>query len=498
MSRAQKIFSAQIPNTANREGYPAYARSLEEQYVQTLLTNTIGNTFYADSETLLAESNAIHDQILEKNPEFAAKALIFARNKGFMRLQPIFGLAKLSSVSTELFARIFDNVVLIPSDLQDFMVILEGQGRGQGGRAVKRQVARFLNNISEYWAIKYNGRGRGYSLGDIVKTVHPKPINDKQKAIFAYLVGKEYDKIQLPQIAAYEALKKTTDTKEQIALIQEGRLPHEVVTGVIKPDKEIWNAILQQMPIFALLRNLNTLDRAGILDENRNYITSILNDPERLAKSKILPFRFVTAFHQVEKAWIKDVLRQAVEMTFDNLPEIYGKTAVFLDVSGSMEGDYLRIGSVFALALYKKTNGQGIFWTFDTRVYDPKPSMYDSILSQAEKIEARGGTDTGAPVEKLRKDNIYVDNIIIITDEQQNTGSPFYKELEKYRRSINPNTKAFVIDIAPYRSSMVPPTDKNTHYIYGWSETVLHYIAMSIKGYDNMIEDIDKIEIGQA
>jgi len=354
MSRAKELFSVKMADTTNREGYPAYTRSLEEQYVQTLLTNTIGNTFYADSDTLLSEADALHDQMLERNPEFVAKALVFARNKGLMRLQPIFGLAKLSSISTELFAKIFDNVVLIPSDLQDFFTILEGLGRGQGGRSIKRQVTRFLNNISEYWAIKYNGRGRGYSLGDIVKTVHPKPINDKQKAIFAYLVGKEYDKTQVPQISAYETLKKTINTREQIALIQEGRLPHEVVTGVIKPDKEIWNAILHQMPIFALLRNLNTLDRAGILDENRDYITSVLNDPERLKKSKILPFRFVTAFHQVEKAWVKDVLRQAVELTFDNLSEISGKTAVFLDVSGSMKGDYLRIGSVFALALYKK------------------------------------------------------------------------------------------------------------------------------------------------
>lgn len=498
MSRAKELFSVKMADTTNREGYPAYTRSLEEQYVQTLLTNTIGNTFYADSNTLLSEANALHDQMLEKNPNFVAKALIFARNRGLMRLQPIFGLAKLSSVSPELFSKIFTNVILIPSDLQDFMMILEGQGRGQGGRAVKRQVSKFLNSVSEYWAIKYNGHGRGYSLGDIVKTAHPKPISDKQKAIFAYLVGKEYDKMQVPQISAYEALKKTTDTKEQISLIQEGRLPHEVVTGVIKPDKEIWNAILHQMPIFALLRNLNTLDRAGVLDENREYITSVLNDPERLAKSKILPFRFVTAFYQVKKAWIKDALRQAVELTFDNLPDIPGKTAVFLDVSGSMDGDYLRTGSVFALALYKKTNGNGIFWTFDTRVYDPQPSMYDSILTQAERIKAGGCTDTGAPVEKLRKDNIYVDNIIIITDEQQNTGSPFYKELEKYRRSINPNTKAFVIDIAPYRSAMIPPTDKNAHYIYGWSETVLHYIAMSSEGYSNMVEDINKLEIGQA
>lgn len=144
----------------------------------------------------------------------------------------------------------------------------------------------------------------------------------------------------------------------------------------------------------------------------------------------------------------------------------------------------------------KKTKGNGLFWTFDTSVYDQQPSMYDSILTQAEKIKARGGTDTGAPVRKLRKDNIYVDNIIIITDEQQNTGSPFYRELEKYRHSINPNAKAFIVDIAPYRSAMVPPTDKNTYYIYGWSETVLHYIAMSIQGFGTLLDEINNMKIG--
>ena len=495
MSRAKELFSTQVPSTKNRDGYPAYERSLEEQYVQTLLSNTIDNTFYADSEKLLKEANEMHDLMLEKDPEFAAKALVFARNKGFMRLQPIFGLVKLSSVSTDLFAKVFNKVILIPSDLQDFFTILEGQGRGQGGRAIKRQAANFLNSISEYWAIKYNGSGRGYSLTDIIKTVHPKPVNAKQEAIFAYLAGREYDEAQVPQISAFESLKKTTKTRERIALIEKGKLPHEVVTGVIKPDNKIWTAILHQMPIFALLRNLNTLDRAGVIDENKEYIRDVLNDPERLAKSKILPFRFVTAFHQIDNSWLKDVLRLAVELTFNNLPDIDGKTAVFLDVSGSMEGNYLRTGSVFALALYKKTNGKGIFWTFDTEVYDPKPSMYDSILTQAENIVALGGTDTGAPVRKLRSDNILVDNIIIITDEQQNTGSPFYEELKRYRNSINADTKAFIIDISSYRSAMVPANDKNTHYIYGWSETVLDYISMSVKGYFSMVNDIKKIEI---
>lgn len=495
MSRAKELFSSQIPDTKNREGYPAFSRTIEEQYLQILLTNTLGNIFYANSNELLKEANELHDTILEKNPEFAAKAMAFAREKGFMRLQPIWGLVKLSSVDRDLFAKVFPKIIRIPSDLQDFFTILKAEGRGQGGRLIKKVVAQYLNDISEYWAIKYNGRGRGYSFGDIVKTVHPKPKDARQNAIFAYLTGNEYDKTLVPQIAAYEALKKTTNTSKQITLIKKGKLPHEVVTSIIKPNKEIWEAILQQMPIFALLRNLNTLDRAEILDAHKDYITSILNNPDRLAKSKILPFRFVTAFYEVEKAWVKDVLRQAVELTFKNLPEMPGKTAVFLDVSGSMEGRYLQIGSVFALALYKKTNGNGVFWTFDTDVYDPKPSLYDSILSQASKIKALGGTDTGAPVYRLRQEKLKVDNIIIITDEQQNTGSPFWEELRKYRSSINPNAKAFVIDIAPYRSYMIPRNDKNSFYIFGWSEVVLNYISQTIKGYADMIQNIKEIEL---
>ena len=494
MSRAKQMFTVPVPDIQNRDGYPAYKRSLEEQYIQTLMTNTLGNTYYADKQELLQEANQVHDEMLEKDPVFVAKALPYARKNGYMRLQPIFGLAKLSAVNPEeLFKQIFRDIILIPSDLQDFMTILEGIGRGQGGRAIKTAISNWLNaSLSEYWAIKYNGRGRGFSLGDIVKTIHPK--STEKSALYKYLVTGEVEG-DLPQIRAFEELKKTTDPESQIRLVREGRLPHEVVTGATKMTPELWNALVPDMPAFALLRHLNALDRAGVLDRNRKIVTERLTNPEVLAKSKILPFRFLTAFYQVEKAWVKDVLRQAVELTFRNLPEIPGKTAVFLDISGSMSGEYLRIGSVFALALYKKTGGNGVFWTFDTEVYDPKPSLYDSILTQAEKIRAMGGTDTGAPVRELTAQREKVDNIIIITDEQQNTGSPFYRALKDYRNQINPGTKAFIIDIAPYRSAMVPETDKNIWYIYGWSDQVLQFISCATTGFGSMVDAIKRGEV---
>lgn len=498
MGFAKKLFGAmKIPTPQNKDGYPAFTRSTKEQYLQTLLTNTLDNTFYADQKQLMEEAEQLHHEMAKNHPEFMAQAIVFARNEGFMRLQPLYGLAVLSAAQPDLFAKIFLQVVRIPSDLSDFLTILHSMGRGEGGRAVKRQVNRFLSGVSEYWAIKYNGRGRGYSLGDAIATAHPKPVDLKQQALFRYLRGHETNLALIPQVEALELLKRTSDETEQLQWISKGKLPYETVTGAIKPTKAIWEALLHQMPTFALLRHLNALDRAGIFEkqDNLKYTIDRLTDRDALQKAKILPFRFAKAFHQVDHPALRDALREAVELTFDNLPEIGDRTAIFLDISGSMEGDYLQIGSVFALALYKKTKGNSLFWLFDTEVEDAKPSRMDSILSQAARIHAHGGTDTGAPVSKLIEKKKHVDQIIIITDEQQNSGSPFYRELMRYRAKINPHVKAFIVDIAPYRHAMVPPEDHQTFYIYGWSDTVLSYIAQTIRGYGSFVEKVESIDV---
>ncbi|MNN94452.1 hypothetical protein D3C81_2130750 [compost metagenome] len=83
----------------------------------------------------------------------------------------------------------------------------------------------------------------------------------------------------------------------------------------------------------------------------------------------------------------------------------------------------------------------------------------------------------------------------MITDEQQNSGSPFYEALQKYRAKINPHVKAYIIDIAPYRNAMVPQQALNTFYIYGWSDTVLSYIAQTAKGYASMVEKVETIDL---
>ena len=88
-----------------------------------------------------------------------------------------------------------------------------------------------------------------------------------------------------------------------------------------------------------------------------------------------------------------------------------------------------------------------------------------------------------------------VDQIVIVTDEQQNEGSPFYTELQRYRAKVNPNAKAFVVDLSPYRGAMVPKEDLNTHYVYGWSDQVLSYISAAARGFDSMSAHVAKMDL---
>jgi 60 kDa SS-A/Ro ribonucleoprotein len=482
---------------------------LEEQFIQTLLTNTFGQTFYVSQRDVIQQADALHTQVLETDPEYMAKALVYARNKGYMRSQPVYGLAKMVSYKgskeqvdkrRRLAVGVFDSVIRTPNDLYDFVTVCNSMGNNLSGRSLKRMINRWLDTkVSEYWAIKYGSEGRkgDWNLSKILRHFHPR-----HKELFRYLRSRKnadftVDLNKLPQVRAFEQLKKATSDSEKVRLITEGRLPHEVASSFAGSSKEVWRAIVPQLPIFALLRNLATLERHGVLDEFRGHIEEKLTNPKVIHNSKILPFRFDKAAEKVTTNWAVDALRGALEVSVENIPQIPGRVAVMLDISGSMGGGYygnrsmyIDTASILALALMKKANLNGRLLLFDTQTEEFPVSQYDSILSQSRKIRPRGGTDTGSPVRVITKDRDEIDTIIMITDEQQNTGSPFCDELSRYRGSVNRNVRSFIINVSPYKGRMVDESDKLVHYIYGWSDQVLTYISMASQGWKGMADAI--------
>jgi 60 kDa SS-A/Ro ribonucleoprotein len=495
MSHASKLFTAPVVVT-NHEGYPAFTASDEQRYVQTLLTNTLGNTFYVSQKDLLEESKMHHARMVAVAPEFVAKALVYARNKGYMRTQPVYGLACLVAYKGDakeverrrkIAASIFGEIIQTPNDLYDFVTLAGTLGCKLNSRGLKKMVTTWLNaKMNEYWAIKYGANKEEVSLRKVLRHFHPAH-TELYRYMRAKKGGFEANLAELPKIRAFEALKVASTDAEKVKAIQEGGLPHEVATAFAGTSTDVWNAIVPNLPIFALLKNLATLERHGVLEANRARIEGMLTSEVQIAKSKIFPYRYAKAMEHVQASWLQDALRVAVEKSFVNVPPLAGKTVVFLDVSGSMEGDRIKQSSLFAMSVMKQAADSRLF-LFSMGTQEFKFSRIDSLLTQANSITANGGTDTSSPLRKLLAEKCNVDNIVLITDEQQNQGAPFNQVLEQYRRSVNAEVKLFIINVAPGTTHPCVAAHPLTHHIFGWSDQVLSFISLATQGWASVAD----------
>jgi len=521
MSHAQRLFPTPIapapvvktPDVKNCDEKPAYKSEIKHQTLQALLTNTIGNTFYAEEKNILDTSKNIFEKCAKRDPVFFRKALQFARNDGNFRLYPIIGLEILSKTDSAEFKKAFPKVILTPGDLKDFMSILKSKGRGQGGRAIRSVVSEFLRSLSEYHVIKYGGEGKGYSLKDLVATAHPRPNNPDQCMLLRYITHGKNDKkhpvslIRFPQIAAYEKFKTAKTEAERIRYITEGKLPFEVATSR-GTSRAIWNAILPQMPLQTLLKNINTLDEQGLISgKNREYITERLNNPTAIYKAGLLPGQWLKAHATIRNSEIKKVISKALDHSFACIPEFYGKSAIFLDVSGSMLGPTVETGALLGISAHKRNaENKSIFWMFNTNCMIPDDT-WDFTRPTLDLIEiirhkVGGGTNTGACIENLTKTKTRVNNIIMFTDEQQNSGKPFYAALKEYKQKVNPNVRAFIVDVSSAStmsaktngSHMAPVNEPNLWYIFGWTDQVLNFISLISKTGDSMVETISNMD----
>ena len=88
----------------------------------------------------------------------------------------------------------------------------------------------------------------------------------------------------------------------------------------------------------------------------------MLTDEKLIKKSLVLPFRFTTAYNELQSCSGPAVrkalqaLNEAVEISLNNVPKFEGETLVVLDVSSSMSGRVSEISSLFAAVLIKRNN----------------------------------------------------------------------------------------------------------------------------------------------
>lgn len=535
MTKAQFGFNADNTRDmmgVNHEGAPCYVLGLEDQVLQVLTTNTLGNTFYASQQEIAQTTLDVLYRAVRECPEFLAKALVYARNEGLLKTVPVVGLVVLSTARDKgLLEAVFDRVILIPDDLRSFVEWCKSgkiRGRKGFGGCVVPLVRRWLVRMSEYHAVKYgSSASKGFTLRDIIRLSHPKTSDPASHERLGWL-NRGWDAIgpapspTNPKLWALEALKRATSEDETVRLITEFGLPYEVVVPAVRSaSPRVWEALMMAAPYMNMVRSLNTYARHGVFENpvNVQYVVSRLTDPKAVEKSRLLPLRFFSAFQAYTATVgynreIAEALSRAMDLMFVNMPEFPQGTrvAVAPDVSGSMDSPVsdksqtriIDIASIYAASILKKSGQDTLLLPFDTKLHSVPLTGDDSLMAIATKIASYGGggTSVGLPVQYLLDREIEVDVCIGITDSEDwasgrgfDCRDSFIGLWRKYRQTVNRNAQAFLLTVAPYGHAVAPKDEPNVHFIYGWSDAVVGYIPKIVSAGLGQVDTIKRISL---
>jgi hypothetical protein len=468
--------------TTNLAGGQAYTQSPELELISILLNSFVDDQFYRSSNVTLDRLKTILDKV---DPKFAAKAAIFARDKFGMRSITHALAGELTSrVSGQEWSKDFyDKVVVRVDDMTEIMsYYLENKTdkiKPKFPNSLKKGFASAFNRFDSYQLAKYKSENKEVKLIDIVNLVHPVPTPSNKEALSKLVLGD----------------LKSTDTWES-KLSKAGQdASNSDELSQLKSDA--WGELLTTKKIgyFALLRNLR-----NIINQAPQFVglaCDMLVDEKLIKSSRILPFRFSTAYEEISKLgsssdvrMVMTALHQALDTSAINVPKFDGDTLVVLDVSGSMSGRPSEIASLFGAMLAKANNCDVM--TFATSASYKAYNPMDSILTIRDGFRFSGGGTNFKDI--FLKANKKYDRVIILSDLQGWIGKTTpASEFNLYKKKFNCNPYVYSWDLNGLGTMQLP--EQNVFALAGFSDKVFDIMQWLETDKNKLYEMIDEISI---
>jgi 60 kDa SS-A/Ro ribonucleoprotein len=420
------------------------------------------DTFYEDGISI---ATRIHNEVaavlkLEDGADTVANIAVEARTRMKLRHAPLWLAVALIRANTPETRAVVSGVlahVIQRADEPGELIAMFWKACGKRQmlpHQMKLGIEAALRKFDRYKVSKYANRPGQIQLRDALFLSKAKPLGEEQTALWKQLADQ--------QLTA-------PDTWES-----------QLSAGADK--KAVFTTMLQEKTLLpmALLRNLRNMEQSGV--DTKLVRQSILD----MDTTRVLPFRFITAANVAPK--FEPELEQALFKCIANTPKWGGKTAICIDVSGSMTATLSAksvvtrkdAASALGMILRELCDEVQVF-VFANFAQKCKPRRGFALRDETRAYQIGVGTNMGMAVRQANADGY--DRIIVVSDEQSNSdlGLPL------------PDATGYMINVGSNRNGV--GYGKWMH-IDGFSEATVQYIgqlegkatAQSVEQEDESVE----------
>jgi 60 kDa SS-A/Ro ribonucleoprotein len=531
----------QVPNSA---GGHAWAVDVWTRLRRFLMLGSEGGSYYVSERALTRENaRAVEQAVAEDGPRAIAEIVRVSREGRAPKNDPaLFALALAAGVGDETTRKAaldaLPQVARTGTHLFQFATYVEGF-RGWG-RSLRRAVGGWYAAQSPdalaYQAVKYRQRA-GVTHRDLLRLAHPAArvgagnptldVTDDHARLFEWIVrGGATDGV--PRIVeGFVRAQESASPRDTASLVREYRLPREALRPEHLTSPDVWAALLEDMPMTALIRNLATMTRVGVIAPGSDGATRAVaqfGDAERIRAARVHPIALLAALRTYASGrgargrgeWapvreVVDALDAAFYVAFGNVEPAGTRLLLALDVSGSMTFGAVAgvpgltprdASAALALVTAATEERYEIVGFFAGRGGVRKggrpvhPGYVDGLTPLAVSPRQRlddavqtvsnlpfGGTDTALPMLYALAAEREIDTFVIYTDSETWAGDVHPTQaLRDYRHASGIDARLLVVGMVSNGFSIADPGDPGMLDVVGFDTATPQLISDFARG----------------
>ena len=507
--------SDQVQNSAG--GYVFEAGDFQKMR-RWLILGSEGGTFYVGERKLTTQNvNVVRRCIAEDGIQ--AVNLIYEVSTGGLAIKqsPTLYALAIACASKDDAVRKYalDHVISVcrtPTMLWEWLEYVKGE-RGVG-RGIRKVLGDYYNaktpKNAAYHAVKYRQRNN-WTHRDTLRVSHAVGRTREHQDLFTWIVKgalpEQYSE-DLRIIEGFERIQATTDPKIATDLIRDYDLPWEAVPSELTALPEVQAAILENMPVTAMVRNLGNYTASGLISQGSDaarLVRTRLEGEETIKRSRIHPIAVLFALKTYAsgrgfrgtKTWdpvssIVDTLDGVFYAAFGNVEPTGKRMLLAIDVSGSMDWSHISGTTITpreaaaAMALVTasvETDCEIVGFATSLMPLDiSKRRRLDDVVRYMQGIPM-GGTDCSAPFIWAKQTNKSFDGFVVYTDSETWAGRMHpHQALAGYRRAKGIEARSAVVGMTASPFTIADPADPGMMDFVGFDPSVPAVLSSFIKG----------------